>query len=280
MTTLSTHDTKRAEDVRARLFVLSERPAAWRDWVATARDLASAHRGERLDALTEYFLWQTVVGAWPIDAERLGGYALKAIRESKLFTMWSEPDEDYEDAVAAFVDGVVSDPAVTAHLDAWHAATAAETRANVLGQKLVQLMMPGIPDVYQGTDVIDLSLVDPDNRRPVDYASRRDRLARLDRGGEPRDLDDEKLLVTSRALRSRSDRAEAVIGTGRVTCRCPPTATTSSPSPAARKPRPTSSSSRPASRGDWPTPAAGVTRRSRCPRDAGATSSPAARPPP
>ncbi|MEO7754740.1 MAG: malto-oligosyltrehalose synthase [Terracoccus sp.] len=214
MTTLSTHDTKRAEDVRARLFVLSERPAAWQEWLTTAREIASAHRGERLDALTEYFLWQTVVGAWPIDAERLGGYALKAIRESKLFTMWSEPDEDYEAAVATFVDGVVSDPAVTAHLDAWHTATAVETRANVLGQKLVQLMMPGIPDVYQGTDVIDLSLVDPDNRRLVDYASRRDRLARLDRGGAPSDLDDEKLLVTSRALRVRSDRVEAVIGTG------------------------------------------------------------------
>ncbi len=214
MTTLSTHDTKRAEDVRARLFVLSERPALWQEWVGTARELASAHRADRLDALTEYFLWQTVVGAWPIDAERLGGYALKAIRESKLFTMWSEPDEDYEAAVATFVDGVVSDPAVTAHLDAWHVATAAETRANVLGQKIVQLMMPGIPDVYQGTDVVDLSLVDPDNRRLVDYTARRDRLARLDRGEAPADLDDEKLLVTSRALRVRSDHAEAVIGAG------------------------------------------------------------------
>ncbi|NUS41766.1 MAG: malto-oligosyltrehalose synthase, partial [Terrabacter sp.] len=212
MTTLSTHDTKRSEDVRARLFVLAERPEAWASWVRTARELARGFRGAELDALTEYFLWQTVVGAWPISEERLQAYALKAIRESKLHTRWTEPNEAYEAAVAHFLTGVVSAPEVVAHVETWVADTAAEARANVLGQKLVQLTMPGVPDVYQGTDLVDLSLVDPDNRRVVDYDDRRDRLARLDGGEAPADLSDEKLLVTATALRTRRERPGCFTG--------------------------------------------------------------------
>ncbi|GAA2742629.1 malto-oligosyltrehalose synthase [Terrabacter aerolatus] len=212
MTTLSTHDTKRAEDVRARLFVLAERPDAWATWVRTARELAAPVRGDELDALTEYFLWQTVVGAWPISEDRLQAYALKAIRESKLYTRWTEPDEAYESAVERFVAGVVTRPEIVAHIESWVEATRSEARANVLGQKLVQLTMPGVPDVYQGTDLVDLSLVDPDNRRAVDYAERRDRLARLDAGVAPADLHDEKLLVTSAALRTRRARPEVFTG--------------------------------------------------------------------
>jgi len=212
MTTLSTHDTKRAEDVRARLFVLAERPEAWAEWVREARELSRGFRADELDALTEYFLWQTVVGAWPIDEERLQAYALKAIRESKLHTRWTEPNEAYEAAVARFVTGVVTTPQVVRHVEAWLERTAVETRANVQGQKLVQLTMPGIPDVYQGTDLVDLSLVDPDNRRLVDYGERRERLARLDGGAAPSDLHDEKLLLTAAALRTRRDRPEAFTG--------------------------------------------------------------------
>ncbi|MEW1955160.1 malto-oligosyltrehalose synthase [Terrabacter sp. NPDC080008] len=212
MTTLSTHDTKRSEDVRARLFVLAERPDAWATWVRRARELAAPFRSDELDPLTEYFLWQTVVGAWPIDEERLQAYALKAIRESKLYTRWTEPNEAYETAVERFVTGVVTTPEVVRHVESWMAQTAAETRANVLGQKLVQLTMPGVPDVYQGTDVVDLSLVDPDNRRLVDYSLRRDRLARLDGGAAPVDLDDEKLLVTASALRARRKHSESFTG--------------------------------------------------------------------
>ena len=212
MTTLSTHDTKRAEDVRARLFVLAERPQAWATWVREARDLGGGMRAPELDVLTEYFLWQTVVGAWPISEERLQAYALKAIRESKLFTRWTEPNEAYEAAVARFVSGAVTTPDVVAHIESWLEQTQVETRANVLGQKLVQLTMPGVPDVYQGTDLIDLSLVDPDNRRPVDYDERRSRLARLDRGAAPADLSDEKLLVTAAALRTRREWAECFTG--------------------------------------------------------------------
>ncbi len=162
--------------------------------------------------LTEYFLWQTLVGAWPISEGRLQAYALKAIRESKLYTRWTEPDEAYESAVERFVSGVVTTPEIVAHVESWVGSTRLEARANVLGQKLVQLTMPGVPDVYQGTDLIDLSLVDPDNRRAVDYTERRDRLARLDGGAVPADLHDEKLLVTSAALRTRRERADFFTG--------------------------------------------------------------------
>ncbi|GAA1988406.1 malto-oligosyltrehalose synthase [Terrabacter lapilli] len=212
MTTLSTHDTKRSEDVRARLFVLAERHDAWARWVREARELAVPFRSEELDPLTEYFLWQTVVGAWPIEEERLQAYALKAIRESKLYTRWTEPNEAYESAVERFVSGVVTTPDVVRHVETWVEQSAVETRATVLGQKLVQLTMPGVPDVYQGTDVVDLSLVDPDNRRLVDYGGRRERLARLDGGAAPSGLDDEKLLVTATALRTRRAHPESFTG--------------------------------------------------------------------
>jgi (1->4)-alpha-D-glucan 1-alpha-D-glucosylmutase len=212
MTTLSTHDTKRSEDVRARLAVLSERPAAWRDWVREAQQTARPYRSERLDGATEYLLWQTLVGAWPLDEPRLQAYATKAVREAKLHTGWSDPDAGYEHAVTAFVTGVMGDDALRTHVEAWLASTAHATRATVLGQKLLMLVLPGVPDVYQGTEVVDLSLVDPDNRRPVDFGVIAERLSRLDDGGDAEDLDDEKLLVTSRALRLRRDHPEWFVG--------------------------------------------------------------------
>ena len=119
MTTLSTHDTKRSEDVRARLAVLSERPAEWSAWVRKAWGLAAAHRDERVDPLTEYFLWQTVVGAWPISAERLVGYATKAVREAKLHTAWVDGDSGYEAAVARFCRGIATDADIAQHVEAW-----------------------------------------------------------------------------------------------------------------------------------------------------------------
>jgi (1->4)-alpha-D-glucan 1-alpha-D-glucosylmutase len=207
MTTLSTHDTKRSEDVRARLSVISELPQDWAAWVREARDLAVSHRGSRLDPGTEYLLWQTAVGAWPVGRERLQAYATKAVREAKQHTTWTDPDEAYEADVAAFVAAITTQPALVAHVERWVERAAPAARTVTLGQKLLQLVLPGVPDVYQGTELVDLSLVDPDNRRPVDYASRRDRLARLDAGERPRDLADEKLLVTSRALRLRRAHA-------------------------------------------------------------------------
>jgi (1->4)-alpha-D-glucan 1-alpha-D-glucosylmutase len=206
MTTLSTHDTKRSEDVRARLATLSELPDEWGARVTTWRAMTAAHRPPALDANTEYLFWQTLVGAWPIGTDRLTAYLEKATREAKRRTTWTEPDEEYDTAVRTFAERVLADTAVMADVTAFVDRLAPAFRANVLSQKLLAMTVPGVPDVYQGCDLVDLSLVDPDNRRPVDYALRRRRLEELDAGRLPRDLDDEKLLVVSRALRLRRDR--------------------------------------------------------------------------
>ncbi len=217
MTTLSTHDTKRAEDVRARLAVLSELPADWATTLRALREATVAYRDAALDPATEYLVWQTVVGTWsagggPISGDRLHAYVEKAVREAKTRTSWTAPDEAYEAAVHRFADGLLGDDDVLALLAEWARTTARAFRVNVLGQKLLQLAAPGVPDVYQGTELVDLSLVDPDNRRPVDYAERRRRLAALDAGHAASDLGDEKLLVTSRALRLRREHPEWFTG--------------------------------------------------------------------
>jgi (1->4)-alpha-D-glucan 1-alpha-D-glucosylmutase len=215
MTTLSTHDTKRSEDVRARLGVVSEQPAVWSEAVREWRRLSEDHRSPLLDGSTEYLFWQTLFGTWdngPLPEDRLQSYLLKAIREAKRHTTWTSPDEEYEQAVASFCTSVLADETVLDAVRRFAAQQADFVRAATLGQKLVQLTMPGVPDVYQGTELVDLSLVDPDNRRPVDYQQRIDRLRRLDDGGKPDDLSDEKLLVTSRALRLRRQYPEAFAG--------------------------------------------------------------------
>lgn len=215
MTTLTTHDTKRSEDVRARLMTLAESAEDWSTWLDEAADLAAAHRNSvrsRLDAATEYLIWQTVVGAWPLTPERIETYVLKAVREAKDRTAWVDGDADYEAAVVAFARAVVADPAVAAHVETWLSLHGASVRANVLGQKLLQLTTVGVPDVYQGGELQLLTLVDPDNRGLVDFGVRAERLDRLDAGDRPRDLDDEKLLVTAAALRLRRDRREWFVG--------------------------------------------------------------------
>jgi (1->4)-alpha-D-glucan 1-alpha-D-glucosylmutase len=146
----------------------------------------------------------------------LHGYLRKATREAKRFTSWTHPHETYDTAVETFCDAVLSDDELVGSLADFVAGIEGPTRVAVLGQKLVQLAMPGVPDVYQGCEVVDLSLVDPDNRRDVDFDARRARLARLDAGEPPADLDDEKLLVTSRTLRLRRDHPEWFTGTGSV----------------------------------------------------------------
>lgn len=200
MTTLSTHDTKRSEDVRARLAVLSEIPdeftAAVRDWTARA--------GLGEPALN-LLAWQTLVGAWPLDADRLRGYLLKAAREAKLRTSWTAPDAGFEDEIAAWADRVLTDPGLADRVAAFAARVRGPGWSNSLGQKLVQLTAPGVPDVYQGTELWDLSLVDPDNRRPVDYGVRRRLLERLEGGWRP-PVDDTgaaKMHVVRQALRVR-----------------------------------------------------------------------------
>ncbi|MER6942793.1 malto-oligosyltrehalose synthase [Nonomuraea sp. NPDC000554] len=181
MTTLSTHDTKRSEDVRARLSVLSEMPEEWAEAVS---EWSSALR---FDPHLDYLAWQNLMAAWPISAERFTDYLLKAAREAKTAISWINPDPSYEQGLREFAREAVRLPVgeFTARIDVF-------ARSNSLGAKLVQLMMPGVPDVYQGNETTDFSLVDPDNRRPVSY---------------PRtpssSWDSAKLLVTTQALRLR-----------------------------------------------------------------------------
>ena len=212
MTTLTTHDTKRSEDTRARLMVLAEDADGWERWLAGARELAGPHRTPRVDPPTEYLVWQTLVGTWPISGARLEEYLLKAVREAKVHTAWVDGDTDYEDEVVAFARALGRDLAVHEHLDAWTVPHEPSVRANILGQKLLQLTMPGVPDVYQGCEIGMLSLVDPDNRRPVDWADRSERLQRVLDDEPCFDLDDDKMRVSALALRLRRDHPECFVG--------------------------------------------------------------------
>jgi (1->4)-alpha-D-glucan 1-alpha-D-glucosylmutase len=231
MTTLSTHDTKREEDVRARLAVLAEVPARWAAQVAEWHQRAMRPRlpgdttapvgSGTVDPDTEYLIWQTLVGGWPISGERLADYLTKAIREANRRTSWTDQNTAYEAAVQALAARAVEEPELSASIAEFVAGIAADALANSLGAKLIQLTMPGVPDVYQGCDLSGLSLVDPDNRREVDFARRRALLADLDAGrlspGNPAEpggisLDAAKLLVAARTLRLRRAHPERFTG--------------------------------------------------------------------
>ncbi|MCH8611960.1 malto-oligosyltrehalose synthase [Arsenicicoccus dermatophilus] len=203
MTTLSTHDTKRSEDTRAFLLAIAGDPTAWKELSLRFRAVA----GEMgVDKPTAHLVWQTIAGAGLIEPDRLNAYLLKAVREAKQHTAWVDGDADYEARVLEFADRALeAGDRHDALVSLW--STHAEAiRALVLGAKLLQLTMPGVPDVYQGCETVDQSLVDPDNRRPVDYADLVARLDRLDAGEAPRDLHDEKLLVSAAALRLRREQ--------------------------------------------------------------------------
>ena len=186
MLATATHDHKRGEDVRARLAVLSELPEAWRDQV-TRWDAAADGRGRGVDPADRYMLYQTLFGAWPaalqVDdaagladfADRVVGWQQKALREAKLRSSWEAPDEQYERRCADFARALL-DPAENstflAEIARFVERTAAATRVNALAQVALRYTIPGMPDCYQGCELADFSLVDPDNRRPVDYAQR------------------------------------------------------------------------------------------------------------
>ncbi len=187
LSTTSTHDTKRGEDVRARLNVLSEIPDDWKTavtkWRASNRRFRSDVGGVVVpDPNDEYLVYQTLVGAWPFDAtaqsafrERLTNYLRKAMREAKRHTSWLSPNDDYESAVLRFVDAILDPRRPFLHLFTPFQARIAELGVyNSLAQLLIKITAPGVPDFYQGTELWDLALVDPDNRRPVDYAERRE----------------------------------------------------------------------------------------------------------
>jgi (1->4)-alpha-D-glucan 1-alpha-D-glucosylmutase len=177
----ATHDTKRGEDVRARINVLSEIPAEWRARVAAWQRHNRKHRA-MVDgapvpgANTEYLLYQTLVGAWPLELERLQAYLIKAVREAKVHTSWTNPNPRYDEALARFAEAILDPERSAEFLEdfaLFQARVAHVGSLNALGQTLVKITAPGVPDFYQGTELWDLSLVDPDNRRPVDWEERR-----------------------------------------------------------------------------------------------------------
>ncbi|MGH3497433.1 MAG: malto-oligosyltrehalose synthase [Nocardioidaceae bacterium] len=200
MSTLSTHDTKRSEDVRAQLLAAAEDPDAWDEAWQVVRGAAGL---AGVDEPAAYLVFQTLLGAWPLDEARVSGYLRKALREAKQRTSWTKPDEDYEQRVLGLARAGVAAGEIRDAVCSLVRHTEPAERAVVLGTKLAQLTMPGVPDVYQGCESLSRTLVDPDNRRPVDHRYLAERLERLDAGMAPADLADAKLLVTSRALRLR-----------------------------------------------------------------------------
>lgn len=196
MTTLSTHDTKRSEDVRARLLAVGGDPQSWQ---AISRASTTAAKSAGVDPRTAHFVWQTLLGVGPIDDERLSDYLQKALREASLKTTWTAQDPVYEQHVIDFAISVSAGGPVRDAIDAAIAANRSAIRALTLGAKLLQLTMPGVPDIYQGAELVDLSLVDPDNRRPVDFDARAELLV----GESAHGLDAEKLHVVTTALHAR-----------------------------------------------------------------------------
>ena len=174
----STHDTKRSEDVRMRITALSELAGEWEEAFARwhERNAPLRRRPDAApDANEEWMLYQTLVGAWPIDIGRVRQFAQKALREAKVHTSWEAPDEAYEADVTAFAEAILDSPEFTDDLAAFAGRAAAIGARNSLGLLVLKLAAPGVPDVYWGNEDWDLSLVDPDNRRPVDFAGRAER---------------------------------------------------------------------------------------------------------
>jgi (1->4)-alpha-D-glucan 1-alpha-D-glucosylmutase len=202
-----THDSKRGEDVRARIAVLSEATDEWTAFVQRWRERSDVHWGEVApDRTFEYLMWQTFVGAWPLEADRAVQYAHKATREARLRTSWRAPDAAFEQASERWVRGVLADGELCGELATFVARLAPRARANSLAQLLIKLCAPGVADFYQGSELADFALVDPDNRRPVDYELRREALRTVRDGEIGDDLGYSKLWTIHRALTLRRDR--------------------------------------------------------------------------
>lgn len=211
LSTLSTHDTKRSEDVRARLNVLSEADTLWFYKVRAWHTMNEPHRaqvhGQPVPAPNEeYHLFQCMLGAWPIDAARLSAYMRKATREAKVHTSWTEPDADYESAMDRYIQRIL-DPKTSAgflaDVQAFVERISPAATINTWAQTLLKLTAPGIPDIYQGCELMNFSLVDPDNRRAVDYPRRE---ALLKAGDADRSADAMKLRLHTRMLHERRMR--------------------------------------------------------------------------
>ncbi|MFW6185810.1 MAG: malto-oligosyltrehalose synthase [Halobacteriota archaeon] len=228
----STHDTKRGEDVRARLNVLSEMPQEWeesmKEWAEINRSKKKVVEGEEVpDKNDEYFLYQTLVGAYPFDNElseftqRIKDYVIKAIREAKVHTAWIKPDSDYEEAFVSFVDDILEPGDDNQFLSAFLPFVKKVSYPgifNSLSQTLIKITAPGVPDFYQGTELWDLNLVDPDNRRPIDFEKRKKLLQQISEREDTLELIQEllssyrdgriKLFLIQRALKARKENME------------------------------------------------------------------------
>ncbi len=204
-----THDTKRSGDVRARIGALAGMPEEWAARVRRWLEATSTLRGP--DTIERYFIFQTLVGAWPIEAERLEAYVEKALREAKRNSNWIEPDPAYEDRVKAFCRALYEHRPFLSDFEPFAAEVARAGDRAALGQLLLKLTVPGVPDIYQGDELLALSLVDPDNRRRVDWARRRELLAEVRHGAAPTD-ETRKLWLIVRALTLRAHRPEAFSG--------------------------------------------------------------------
>jgi (1->4)-alpha-D-glucan 1-alpha-D-glucosylmutase len=204
-----THDTKRAGDVRARIGVLAGMPEEWAAHVRRWLEACSTIVGP--DAVERYLIFQTLVGAWPIELERLEAYLEKALREAKRNTNWIEPDTAHEERVKAFCRALYDHRPFLSDFEPFAAEVARLGERAALAQLLLKLTVPGVPDIYQGDELLSLSLVDPDNRRPVDWARRR-KLLEAVRHGAPRDDETRKLWLIVRALTLRAQQPRAFEG--------------------------------------------------------------------
>ncbi|HEY3628820.1 MAG TPA: malto-oligosyltrehalose synthase [Terracidiphilus sp.] len=215
MTALSTHDTKRGEDVRARLAALTEIPGRWKSALGRWSRMNAAFKTRNFpDRNTEYFLYQTLIGAWPISSERLLAYMEKAVREAKQQTSWTSQNKEFEDALRNFIEQILASRDFTADLEAMVGNILQAGRINGLAQTLMKFTAPGVPDTYQGSELWDLRLVDPDNRTPVDYGQRQSMLNELKKGMTAEEIlrrEDSampKLWVTHCALALRAGHPE------------------------------------------------------------------------
>jgi (1->4)-alpha-D-glucan 1-alpha-D-glucosylmutase len=212
----STHDTKRSEDTRARIALLSEIPTRFAGAVAEWSRLGDRHRADPSlpDRNAEWLLYQSLVGAWPLSVERAVAYMEKASKEAKEHTSWVDPDPVYDDALRRFVEGMLGDAEFIGALETFVAPLVEPGRINSLAQALLKLASPGAPDIYQGCELWEHTLVDPDNRGPVDYSGREALLAEAE-AAVPADVWPAradsglpKLLLTQRVLHLRSRRPE------------------------------------------------------------------------
>jgi len=189
MTSLSTHDTKRGEDVRARLAALTEIPSRWKTALTRWSRMNASFKIRNLpDRNTEYFLYQTLIGAWPISRERLQAYMEKAVREAKQQTSWTQQNKEFEDALRSFIERILASREFVADLEVLVGNILKAGQINSLAQTLIKFTAPGVPDTYQGSELWDLRLVDPDNRTPVDYHRRQQMLNELKKGISPEEI--------------------------------------------------------------------------------------------